>query len=913
MQKCYECHSAKSKNIRGGLLLDSREGIRKGGESGAAVVPGKPDESLLLGAIKYEDFEMPPKGKLPKSVVADFATWIKMGAPDPRNAKSITKTSRAIDFEKARRHWSLRPIEKLTPPRIKNRNDNLSPIDRFIRSKLEKHEIKPAATASKLTLIRRLYFDLIGLPPRPEEIERFLADNSANAYKNLVDQLLASNHFGERWGRHWLDVARFAESSGGGRTQVYHLAWRYRDYVIQSFNDDKPFDRFVREQIAGDLLDYTTIKQRKEQLVATGFLMLGPTNYELQDKEKLRMEVIDEQLDTIGRSFLGMTIGCARCHDHKFDPIPQEDYYAMVGIMRSTHILTPGNVSGYLKRGLPVSVEHGRELAEYERITNPLKDRIAFLQDQLTRLNTEKSGLIQKGIAKMSLAGTVLDDNSAKYSGSWSRSSSVKPYLGNGYRYSNGQNATATFEMTISKSSDYEVRLAYNSHPNRASRAKVSIRHADGTIQKFIDQRKQPEIGGLFVSLGTYRFNKGEKAIVKLSAQNAAGTVIADGVQLVSKEDAKPIRNEEPKPKKRDTKIDSLVAKISEHTEQLNQTKAELKKLQKKKPPAAPLAMAVEDHNKSSDYFLCVRGNVHKLGKKVPRGFLQVLPGGLEPAIAKGSSGRKELAEWLTSKHNPLTARVAVNRIWHHLFGSGIVQTVDNFGTMGEKPSHPELLDWLATTFVEDDWSTKKMIRRIVLSRTYRQSNQRNLSSDKTDPENRLLGRQTRRRLDAELIRDAILSVSGQLDLSAGGPTIDKKVNSEFGYKHTSLRRSVYVPAFRNSVEPMLRAFDAADPNLVMGRRNVSTLPTQALYLMNSPFAMEQANHAAKRLLKEKLPDDSTRIEKLYLTVVGRKPTDKERELSLNYLHGSNAESREQSWSQLIQALFASLDFRYIE
>jgi len=913
LKHCYACHSAKSKKIRGGLLLDTRQGIRKGGESGAAVVPGKPEASLLIAAIKYEDFEMPPKGKLPKSVVKDFVSWVKMGAPDPRRTKSPAKTSRAIDFKKSRQFWSLRPIRKPTPPRLKNDKTSTAPIDRFIRSALEKNEIQPSPSAKKITLLRRLFFDLVGLPPKPKEIERFLADSSPGAYGKLVDRLLASKHFGEKWGRHWLDVARFAESSGGGRTQVYHLAWRFRDYLIKSYNDDKPFDQFVREQIAGDLLDYKTIPQRREQLIATGFLMLGPTNYELQDKEQLRMEVIDEQLDTIGRAFLGMTIGCARCHDHKFDPIPQEDYYAMVGIMRSTHILTPGNVSGYLKRGLPLSLKHARFLADYERTTNPIKDRIAQIQDQLNRLKTEKSGLIRKGIAKMALAGTVLDDNDAKFTGLWSRSSSVKPYLGTGYRYSNGKNARVTFEIMVPKTNRYEVRLAYSAHPNRARRASISIQHADGVSQQTIDQRKQPDIHGLFVSLGTYRFEQGKKALIQLTAKNAAGTVIADGVQLLSKEEANRLVKQNPLPAQRNTKMNSLVKKISQGTIQLHRFQAELKEQQKKKPAQAPLAMAVEDKQITGDYFLCVRGNVHKLGEKVPRGFLQVLPGGLKPEIANGSSGRKELAAWLTDRRNPLTARVAVNRIWHHLFGKGIVRTVDNFGTMGEKPSHPKLLDWLARRFVEDGWSTKKTIRRIVLSQTYRQNSRFRQSANRKDPENRLLWRQNRRRLDAELIRDAILSVSGQLDLTSGGPTIAKKVNSEFGFRYTSLRRSVYVPAFRNTLHPLLQVFDIADPNLVTGRRNSSTLPTQALYLMNSPFVMEQAGYAAERLLSWKLPDDSTRLERMYLKALGRSPTKKERDLSLNYLHQSKTESRRQSWSHLIQALFASLDFRYLE
>jgi hypothetical protein len=951
VKQCYECHSAKAKIVRGKLLLDTRDGIRKGGESGPAVVPGKPERGTLLSALKHADFEMPPSGKLPDAVIADFEKWIKLGAPDPRRGKATALTAKAYDYDKAREFWSLRPLKKPAPPQAPGLTKVDSPIDRFIRAKLQAKGLRPAPPADKRTLIRRLYFDLIGLPPKPSDIQRFLNDDSPQAVEHLVDRLLASKHFGERWGRHWLDVARFAESSGGGRTAVYHLAWRYRDYVIRAYNEDRPFNQFVKEQIAGDLLPYQSAKQRRDRLTATGFLVLGPTNYELQDKELLRMEVVDEQLDTLGRAFLGMTIGCARCHDHKFDPIPTEDYYALAGIFRGTHVLTPGNVSGYLKRPLPVSDDHARQLSAYEKKTNPLKDELAQLVENVRKLRQNRSELVKTlGVSRTpgvsvlakSLLGIVIDDEDAKLTGNWPRSSSIKPYVDEGYRYSAGDKSTARFVAKVPKTGSYEVRIAYSAHNNRAALASVTVKHAGGATVKRIDQRKPAPIGGLFLSLGAFRFEAGKEAAVEFTSFNSHGTVIVDAVQLLTPEQAQAKESVKSAAKRQaisktsgkqavlasSRRPDDLDDRIVAADKRIAELKRSLKSLQKTAPPPAPLAMAVEDFNDAGDYFVCVRGNVHKLGKKVPRGFLRVVQD--QPAIIpKGASGRLQLANWLASRDNPLTARVYVNRVWHHLFGTGIVRTVDNFGATGETPSHPELLDWLAVTFMEDGWSTKKLIRRIVLSKTYRQASSRESrvesrepeknpqsairNPQSIDPENRLLARQNRRRLEAEAIRDSILAVSGQLDLKFGGPVLDEKVKSEFGYRHGSLRRSVYVPGFRNTMHPLLAVFDLADPNLVSGRRNVSTLPTQALYLLNSPFVMAQSRHAADRLLKEDLPNGAARLNRAYERTLGRLPTKAERELALKYLKDAGHKSPQTAWGTLFQALFGSIDFRYVE
>lgn len=930
VKHCYECHSAKSKIVRAKLLVDSREGLLRGGESGPAVVPGKPEKSLLISAMRYQDYEMPPDGKLSKRVVDDFVRWVKQGAVDPRRetGKPAAVARGEIDFKQARRFWSFRPVKHPPLPEFPGAG-KLAPIDRFVRARLNEKQLTPAGTADRRTLIRRLTFDLVGLPPTPEEIDRFVADRSPDAYEKLVDRLLASRHFGERWGRHWLDVVRFAESSGGGRTQVYHDAWRYRDYVIDAYNSDKPFNRFATEQIAGDLLAWKTSKERRDNLTATGFLMLGPTNYELQDKELLRMEVIDEQIDTMGRAFLGMTLGCVRCHEHKFDPIPHEDYYALAGIFRSTHVLTPGNVSGYVRRSLPTSDEHARQLAAYEKKTRPLRIEIDRLKESIRVMKRLQTGGNRKSIDAKSLPGLVLDDSAATFSGKWSGSSGNPSFVGSQYRYAaGGSDRTATYTFRVKQAGRYDVRIAYNAHPNRSPNALVAVSGGDRRVETRINQKQRPPIAGLFLSVGTYTFQPGTPAVVEISTRGASGNVVADAVQLLPEALAKKPTAKPKAGSKKAKAASQVAARIAQASKRVRQLQAELKTLSKSAPPKAPQAMACEDQKDPGDYFVCIRGSAHKLGKQVPRGVLRVIAERPELEIAKGESGRRELAAWLTSPKNPLTPRVYVNRVWYHLFGVGLVRTPDNFGKMGELPSHPQLLDWLAATFIAPQtaapadgrpgagfgWSTKRLIRAIVLSNTYRRRVAYDAKAHAADPENRLLWRFNRRRLEGEAIRDALLAISGKLDRTAKGPTIPPKTRSEFRFKHDSLRRSVYVPVFRNTPEELLNAFDVADPNLVVGRRNVSTLPTQALFMMNSPFVMAQAESAAARLLKEEpSADDSDRLDFAYRRALGRLPTDRERDLALNYLKRHRDLPAKTAWGTLFQALFASIDFRYIE
>lgn len=752
VEHCYSCHSADAKELQASLLVDSREGLLAGGDSGAALVPGKPGESLLIEALKYETYEMPPAGKLPDAVIADFERWVERGAADPRTG-GPAPVKQGIDLEAGRKFWSFQPVQPHAPPAVKDAAWPACDVDRFLLAKLEEKNLAPAPDASRAAWLRRVTFDLTGLPPTAAELAAFAADATPDAYARVVDHLLASPHFGERWGRHWLDAARFAESSGGGRSIVFKDAWRYRDYVINAINRDKPLDEFIVEQLAGDLLPHESPRAEREHLTATAYLLLGAHNYEEQDKRLLEMDVVDEQLDAIGRGLLGMTIACARCHDHKFDPIPTADYYALAGILRSTHVLIHENVSKWTTRPVPASAEEAEAVRAYEAA-------LAAAQEQIDAA---------RGLAT-------------------------------------------------------------------------------------------PEAQKLIKSL-----------------------------------------------------------------------KKDLAALKKAGPPGAT-AMAVSDAEKIEDCQICIRGSIRHRGDAVPRGVLQVATIGDPPAMPTGASGRLELARWIASPTNPLTARVFVNRAWAKLFGHGLVRTPDNFGSTGETPSHPELLDFLAARFIDDGWSTKRLIRALVLSHAYRTSSTaadeavaaRGLAAD---PENRLLWRFHRRRLDAEALRDAMLAASGQLDLKVGGPNIQddsvlKESSStnptEYGYVFADTRRSVYTPAFRNRMHELFEVFDFANQNSAVAERNVTTVAPQALLMLNGPFVMQQAQAAAARsaasgLAPNEPSTDDQRLTRAFIETLGREPTEEERTIAAAAITVEGDEAAEQAaWQQLFQALFGSVDFRYL-
>jgi hypothetical protein len=907
-EHCYSCHSAELKKFKGGLTLDTKAGWMEGGDNGPVIVPGDPEKSSLIKAIRYTDPElrMPKKYKLPADVVADFEKWVKMGAPDPRDGK-VKVAHKYPTVEEGRKFWAFQPPRLVEPPKVKDTSWARNDIDRFILAKLEARNLRPSRDADRAVLLRRLYFAIIGLPPTPAEIDAFANDRSPEAIVNVVDRLLASPHFGERWGRHWLDVARFAESSGGGRTLLFRDAWRYRDYVINAFNSDKAFTDFITEQLAGDLLNARTPEERYWHLVATAFLLLGPTNFERQDKPLLEMDVIDEQIDTMGKGFLGMTIGCARCHDHKFDPIPTKDYYALAGIFKSTKFIVHSNVSKWMERPLPAQTpELELAIKKHETAVAQLKKQIQIVKAKNPDVVTEP--IKGKPLPVKALPGIVVDDADARKVGAWKHSVFSGNYIGDGYLYDDrgmkGEK-TLTFQPEFTKSGDYEVRLAYVPSTNRADKVAVRIFHREGDDTVHVNQKLRPPIDGRFVSLGKYRFTKGSQWFVMVTTEGANGHVIADAVQFLPEELIE--KNTAKSGGERSEPAGSM---------SLAALEAELKKLEKSAPDR-PMAMAVAEGDKIGDFHVCIRGIVHNKGQTVRRGFLQVATRGTMPVIGPKDSGRRELAAWIANADNPLTARVFVNRVWHHLMGAGLVRTVDNFGATGETPSHPELLDHLAVKFSTREnggygWSVKKLIREIVLSRAYQMASEPNADGMKADPENRLLWRMNRQRLQAEPLRDTILSVSGQLDRTSLGNTIKKGTTAERDYVFDDVRRSVYTPIFRNRLNEMFEVFDFPDPNMVAGRRNVSTVPTQALFMMNSPFIMSQARHAATLTLKAD-GNDATHIDNAYRKALGRLPTTRERELALAYVGGAmTAEARLNAWERFYQTLFACVDFRYV-
>ena len=785
--KCYKCHSAEAEKLKGGLLLDTREGIRRGGDSGHAVVPGNVDESLLIKALRYtdKDMQMPPEksgGKLPDAVIADFQKWVQIGAPDPRDDAPAKIANREIDWAKAREFWAFTTPQPAAPPSPKDAAWPRTDVDRFILAGLEAKGLKPVADAEPRSFLRRLYFDLVGLPPAPEEAERFVKEWSADraaAIARVADALLASPQFGERWGRHWLDVARFAESTGKERNFTFPEAWRYRDWVIAAINSDKPYDQFIREQIAGDLLPARDSVERDQNVIATGFLALGPKGLNEKNREQFRMDVVDDQIDTTSRAVLGLTVACARCHDHKFDPIPTKDYYALAGIFRSTstHFGTGGGAAAKNNKNpstlLPLAESGSAATAgEPRENVNQGRDRLAAF-----------------------LAGNP--DKAKKFA-------SLPP----------------------------------------ARKAKL--------LERFSESQGTPG---------------------KKQRRNGPPPAITSGnAQTMGVKDARP-----------------------------------------------------------GDARVLVRGEIDHPGEAVQRGVVTVLTPGVPPVMPAGASGRLELAQWLTAPENPLTARVMVNRVWMHLFGQGLVTTPDNFGATGMTPSNPELLDHLAVAFMRDGWSLKRFVRSLVLSRTYQLGTSNDAANFAVDPDNVLVWRMSPRRLEAELIRDAVLAASGQLDLTPLAGSVVAKVGDGYigrgikasAFQTDSRKRSVYLPIVRDLVPEVLDVFDFAEPSLVVAARDATNVPSQALFLMNNEFVIDQSRAMAKRILAAPIAYEQ-RIGLAYEIALARPPTVAERARADRYLraeatglipvkNGSVPEASELAWATFCQALFACAEFRYLQ
>ena len=902
-KNCYECHSAKSKSLKAGLLLDRKAGWVRGGKNGAVIHPGKPDESILMNALKYDNHElqMPPSGKLSETVLADFEKWISMGAPDPRNSSMEEVFAvgglKAKSLKEGREFWAFKPIKLPLLPAVQKGEWIQDEIDRYILRGIEEHDLEPSQKAKPTTLLRRIFFDLTGLPPSPQDIKDYQNSSSQESFENVVNKLLESPRFGERWGRHWLDVARYADTTGGGRNNPFPNSHRYRDYVINSFNNDKPFDQFIIEQIAGDLMPSSTDEEYNEKLTGTGFLALGPHNYELQDKELLRMEVVDEQLTAVGKAFMGLTMDCARCHDHPFDPISITDYYSMAGIFRSTNSLVPGNVAGFHEREL--RDEFGEQREQYDQTLASLEKRLKDAVNLFKALGGKESNSNTRSLDPLTLEGIVVDELAVMKKGNWKLSTHTPGYVGSGYHHDNNTgkgNKSITYRANISKGGEYDVQVSYTDGSNRSKKTPITVMHADGEQKIYIDQTKPPAILGTFTSVGVFRFEPIERDVVQITTEGTEGYVIADAIRLVAIENKYGVPNFSDKPK--ETEHD-LVAqkKLADAQKSVEKLKGEIEIHKRSQPPKVAKVMSVLEQEKTGDWHIHLRGGIRNLGPLVERGFLKVaIPKGASSVaeIPDSSSGRLQLAKWIASSNNPLPARVYANRIWHHLFGRGIVASTDNFGEMGDRPTHPELLDYLAKYLIENNWSSKSLIRKIVLSSTYQMTTNVSAIAQKIDPENNLFSRQNRKRLEAEAIGDAMLLAGGQI--SANHPVLEK-------------RRFIFQKLNRNNLSELFEVFDYPNPGLVSGNRNISSVPTQALYMMNNEFVIKQARLVSEIIEKKETNDLNGKITLAFLKCLGRLPNAEEMKTSLLFLE---KKFHKVSLEGLVHSLLACLDFRYL-
>lgn len=927
VKHCYECHSAGADEIAGSLVLDSSDGMISGGDSGPAIEPGDADSSMLISALRYESSEMPPDGKLPDAVIDDFQKWIDAGATDPRQGQATTTFKTQIDLDSGRKYWAFRPIRFAAAPQLSDRRSR-GTIDQFVLDRQRVSGVSPNGPATPEARLRRLAFDLTGLPPTPSVQRRWLADPTLGTWHRIVDSMLASPAFAEHWARHWMDVARYADSNGADFNATHHEAWRYRDYLIRALADDTPFDKMIRQQIAGDLLPASDDRERHDNIVASTFLMLGTKMLSERDKPKLALDVVDEQIDTVGRAFLGLTLGCARCHDHKFDPVPTEDYYALAGIFRSTVTLKGESqkyVSTWNRVPLPTTQAHVAALQEHG-------ERIQSFESRIQRVEYELKSAKEKYESKY--AGFVVDDSQAEKVGYWKSSTLSKQFVGEGYVHDNNEGkgtASIRFTTRLPKSGSYEVRLSHSAGSNRAAAIPVTIATASGEVTLQTNQQKI-KIEPHWSSLGKFEFSSDQDAVVTLRNGGTSGYVIADAVQflpeigslartpgetsankVVTAHDAK---READQKAKHEATVKAITAKLST-------LKSELAAVKKSAPRPLPVAMAPSDHStdKISDSPVQIRGEVTNVGAIVPRGFLQVLGRGDASMQNPQGSGRIELADWLTDPDNPLVSRVFVNRVWMHLMGEGLVRTVDNFGAQGERPTHPDLLDALATQFVRGGWRIKPLIRNIVLSAAYQRSSDFDVDAISVDPENRLLWRMNRRRIPAESIRDAMLVSAGVLDRAARSEPMRGRgtlVSSNSGDSSASFDdvsqacRSIYLPIVRGYMPPLLMKLDAAEPDLLVGKRPTTNVPAQALVLLNSPDVNRWAEQTAARVLAA-ADEFDTRLEHAFRLCIQRQPRGDDRELAERFFARENDRESLQAWHEFVAGLMASTEFRLLE
>jgi mono/diheme cytochrome c family protein len=838
------CHACHTRGALGGLRLDSREGVLKGGKSGKAVVEGKPDESLLMQAVRrtHSRLKMPPVGALTKEEVEALEEWIRRGVPWPEKQQQIAAASPSRISAEQRAFWSFQPVKKAVPPAVKNKAWPRTGIDRFILAKLEAANLKPAREADKRTWIRRATLDVTGLPPDPRDVDAFVNDKSASAKEKVVDRLLASPHYGERWARHWLDLARYSDGELGASVDTpLRNAWRYRDWVVEAFNSDLPYSTFVKAQIAADLLPET-----KEHIAGLGFQALG--------------EGANDQLDVTTKVFLGLTVGCAQCHDHKYDPIPTADYYSLLGIFRSTQttehpLVSEAEVERYKSQKKKIE-------ALEETLTDYLADQTKQLTDLLARDTARYMVAAWKGVEEE----PGLDcETLSRWRTYLANPNKEHPYL------------KPWYDMLATNPTEAQVR-------GEAERYQQFI-------LALLEEAKEVDDKN-YVAFGGKKGLKDEKTrqytnIVALPVlkfyqwrEIANGPYSTDGFRAPAG-----VLYYGPK------EIDWFLGGFAK--EYVEKLRAEIKALEKDLPPLYPFLHSVKDAAKPDDIRIAIRGDSNTLGEIAPRRFLQILCDG-EPARYINGSGRAQLAQAIASDTNPLTARVIVNRVWQHHFGKGIVRTPSNFGRMGERPTHPELLDYLAADFVANGWSLKKLHRNILLSSTYAQATGPNPDAD---ADNRLLSHfDLKHRLDMETLRDSVLTVSGKLDSAVGGAA--KSIAND------NFRRSLYLTVSRTRLDPAMALFDFPDANASADERTITAGPLQGLYWLNSEFVADQAKALAERLVNEAGVDTQQRIRRAYQLLYARLPDSGEVKLGVEYLRTGG-----DTWVQYLQSLISAAEF----
>ena len=959
-ENCYKCHSVNAKRLEAGLMLDSLASQLKGGDSGPAIVPGNAEKSLLVKAVRYEDFEMPPKGKLPAGKVDALVKWINMGAPWPEEPAPVAnKERRGFDLEgRQEAFWLWQPVAKADPPKVNNVNWPKNAIDRHILAGLEKAGLQPSTDADRSALLRRLSFDLIGLPPSAEEVEAFLADKSEGALGKAVDKLLASPHFGERWGRHWLDLVRYAESRGHEFDNDAPNAHQYRDYVIRALNTDVPYDQFIREHIAGDLVKEPRLHPTakfNESILGTGFWFLGEWVHSPVDIRKDEADRFDNMIDVMSKTFLGVTVACARCHDHKFDAISTADYYALTGFLQS---------SDYRQVRFE-SMEHnariGKELAKVDR-----------------KYGGQVHKLLEKGGIQPPKPSKPLDDDAILLDyGNLPQGH----FLQDGYIF--GQQPRQRGEAFLVQGKTPQIRIAKHGKASSDPAWSGLVAITEGAIQNRDALAKIPK-SGRTLRTPTFEVKHGSVSCLV----EGAGHVVAcvDSHRLVAgplhKQTIKPIKANQrwvtlnlarykghrihleftPSEKAQlsvrmvtqglDTaglaELDRRLAdsdkvhiryaqaaedllsgaSFSEATKILQGWQQERSRVAKRIQLKSRVAPAMLDGTGEDDHIL-IRGNASKPGKIEPRHFLSAISGD-SPMPIKAGSGRLELAAQINDPENPLTSRVIVNRIWHHLLGRGIVPTVDDFGVLGQRPTHPELLDHLATRFLADGRSLKGMIKYIVLSRTYQMSSQPDPKAMDADPKNLLWHHRPPKRLQGEAIRDSLLALSGELDRTLFGPPVPIHLTGfmdgrgrpkKNGPLDGAGRRSIYTAVRRNFLSPFMLAFDTPVPFSTMGRRNSSNVPAQALILLNDPLVVEMSSKWAGRALKE-IPQrgsatTSKRVEWLYLSAFGRHPTAQEARVAQQYISSKATEYKVAAedpglWADFAHVLVNTKEFIFL-